>query len=81
MDAYLFGYLSILYRAPFVGSQLKSHLTICSNLCSLINRAQKDHFPIIPKGIFFTTEAAKSRNQNEDFSLKFAKISRFSGLD
>ena len=44
IDAYLFGYLSILYRAPFVGSQLKTHFTAFTNLISLVNRIQKDLF-------------------------------------
>ena len=44
IDAYLFGYLSILARAPFVGSQLKTHFTAFANLASLVNRVQKDLF-------------------------------------
>ena len=42
IDAYLFGYLSILYRAPFVASPLKTHFTAFTNLISLVNRIQKD---------------------------------------
>jgi glutathione S-transferase len=44
LDAYLYGYLSVLYRAPFVGSPLKTHFTAFTNLVSLINRIQKDLF-------------------------------------
>lgn len=44
LDAYLYGYLSILNKAPFVSSPLKSQLSICSNLCSLIGRTRKDYF-------------------------------------
>jgi hypothetical protein len=50
IDAYLFAYLSILYKAPFVGSQLKSHLLICSNLCSLISRTKNDIFTVDVNG-------------------------------
>ena len=48
----MFGYLSILYKAPFVNSPLKSQLAICHNLCSLVNRIQKDVFPVDVKGKF-----------------------------
>ena len=44
IDAYLFGYLSVLYRAPFVASPLKTHFTAFTNLISIVNRIQKDLF-------------------------------------
>ncbi|CAF0710237.1 unnamed protein product [Brachionus calyciflorus] len=45
LDAYIFGYLSILIKAPFVNSPLKNHAVACSNLCSIITRIQKENFP------------------------------------
>ena len=45
IDTYLFGYLSILNKAPFQGSILKSHSIACSNLASLVYRINKDLFP------------------------------------
>jgi len=47
IDAYLYGYLSILNKAPFVNSALKKHLTACYNLISLITRTEKDLFPLL----------------------------------
>jgi hypothetical protein len=44
IDAYLFGYLSILNKAPFQGSILKSHSVACSNLASLVYRINRDIF-------------------------------------
>ncbi len=44
VDAYLFGYLSILSRAPFVSSPLRNQLMICINLGSLTSRILKDFF-------------------------------------
>ncbi|RNA11824.1 metaxin-3 isoform X1 [Brachionus plicatilis] len=51
LDAYLFGYLSILNKAPFANSILKSHLSASSNMCSLIARIQIENFPINKKEI------------------------------
>ena len=51
IDAYLYGYLRILSKAPFVNSPLKKHLNACYNLTSLVNRTEKDLFPLVePKG-------------------------------
>jgi len=44
LDAYLFGYLTVLSNAPFASSSLKTHLIGSSNLCSLVRRVQKDYF-------------------------------------
>ena len=53
LDSILYGYLSILYKAPFVGTSLKSHLISCQNLCLLIRRINTDYFPLSTQGIYF----------------------------
>lgn len=63
LDAYLFGYLSILNKAPFLSSPLKSQLSICSNLGSLLNRIQKDLFSV-------ETEELEKRKQIERNKIK-----------
>lgn len=46
LDSILFGYLSVLYKAPFIGSSLKNHLISCNNLCLLIKRINIEYFPL-----------------------------------
>jgi hypothetical protein len=74
IDAYLFGYLSILNHAPFVGSQLKTHLSAFNNLLSLINRIQKDLFA----GEIQIHNSTNKRR--ESTSHKKSKFSRFASL-
>lgn len=64
IDAYLFGYLSILKNAPFVNSPLKSQLTMCSNLGSLISRTQKDVFSIETEKFEKLKKIERERIQN-----------------
>jgi hypothetical protein len=42
IDAYLFGYLSVINRAPFINSQLKLNLQKHANLVSYLIRIQRE---------------------------------------
>ena len=44
LDVYIFGYLSILYKAPFINSSLRVHANACNNLVSLVERINNEHF-------------------------------------
>lgn len=53
LDAYLFGYLSVLSQAPFVNSPVKSYFLSCLNLEPLVKRIRRELFVVEKKGKCF----------------------------
>jgi len=64
IDTFIYGYLSIIYKASFVSSPLKSHLMACTNLCSYLNRIAVAYFPAAQEEIKEDCENESRENLN-----------------